>query len=64
MDDAVAIECIDRIGADNIMWSLDFPHAEGVHGYAGQVAKSIYDALGHERAKKVLGGTAARLWGI
>jgi len=64
MDDLVAIECIDRIGADNIMWSLDFPHAEGVHGYAGQVAKSIYDALGHERAKKVLGGTAARLWGI
>ena len=64
MDDPVALDSIDRIGADNIMWSLDFPHAEGVHGYAGEIAKEIYERLGHERAKKVLGGNAAKLWKI
>jgi len=64
MDDPVAMRLIDLIGEDNVMWSLDFPHAEGVHGYAGKVAKSIYDTIGHDRAKKVLGGNAARVWGI
>lgn len=64
MDDPVAMRCIDLIGADNVLWSIDFPHAEGVHGYAGEVAKRIYDTLGHDDAKKVLGGNAARLWNI
>jgi predicted TIM-barrel fold metal-dependent hydrolase len=64
MDDPVAMQLIDRIGADNVMWSTDFPHAEGVHGYAGEIAKSIYDTIGHEKAKKVLGGNAARVWNI
>ena len=64
MSDPVALQCIDRIGEDNIMWSLDFPHAEGCHGYAGEVAQEIYETLGHDRAKKVLGGTAAKLWGL
>jgi predicted TIM-barrel fold metal-dependent hydrolase len=64
MDDPVALLLHEIIGADNMMWSLDYPHAEGVHGYAGEVAKRIYDALGHERAKKVLGGNAARVWGL
>jgi predicted TIM-barrel fold metal-dependent hydrolase len=62
MDDPIAMELIDRIGADNVMWSLDFPHPEGVHGFAGEIAKSIYDTIGHEKAKKVLGGNAASLY--
>jgi predicted TIM-barrel fold metal-dependent hydrolase len=64
MDDPVGIELINRIGADNVMWSLDFPHPESVYGFAGEVAKSIYDKLGHEKAKKVLGGNAAKLYGL
>lgn len=64
MKDPVGLGMLDYIGEDNVMWSLDYPHAEGVHGYAGEVAKEIYDSLGHERAKKVLGGNAAKLWGI
>jgi len=64
MEDPVALRLVDIIGADNMMWSLDYPHAEGVHGYAGEVAKNIYETLGHEDAKKVLGGNAARVWGL
>lgn len=64
MYDPAAIRCIDMIGEDNIMWSLDYPHAEGCYGYAGKVTKEIYDELGHERAAKVLGGTAAKVWDI
>jgi predicted TIM-barrel fold metal-dependent hydrolase len=62
MTDPIALELVDRIGADNMLWSTDFPHSEGVFGYAGEIAKSIYDKVGHEKASKILGGNAARLW--
>jgi predicted TIM-barrel fold metal-dependent hydrolase len=64
MDDPVGVELMGRIGADNAMWSIDFPHPESVYGFAGQVAKSVYDALGHDDAKKVLGGNAIRTYGF
>ncbi len=64
MDDPIGIELMDRIGADNTMWSLDYPHPESVYGFAGQVAKSIYDKVGHDKAKKILGGNAIRLYGF
>jgi predicted TIM-barrel fold metal-dependent hydrolase len=64
MYDPAAMACIDLIGADKIMWSLDYPHAEGCHGYSSDVARGIYETIGHDRAKMVLGGTAAKLWGI
>jgi predicted TIM-barrel fold metal-dependent hydrolase len=62
MLDPVGVELTDRIGADNMLWSTDYPHAEGVFGLAGDVAKSIYDTVGHEKAAKILGGNAAKLW--
>jgi predicted TIM-barrel fold metal-dependent hydrolase len=62
MMDPVALDQVDRIGADNMLWSTDFPHSEGVFGYAGSVAKDIYEKVGHEKAAKILGGNAARLW--
>jgi predicted TIM-barrel fold metal-dependent hydrolase len=62
MADPVALELVERIGADNMLWSTDYPHSEGVFGYAGEVAKEIYDKVGHDHAAKILGGNAAKLW--
>lgn len=64
MDDPVGIELIRHMGVHTAMWSVDYPHPESVYGYASDVAKSVYDALGHEDAKMVLGGTAARLYNL
>ncbi len=64
MDDPIGIELMDRIGADNVMWSIDYPHPESAYGRCGEIAKHIYDTLGHEKAKKVLGGNAAALYQI
>jgi predicted TIM-barrel fold metal-dependent hydrolase len=64
MDDPVGIEAMHRIGANNAMWSIDYPHPESVYGFCGEITKSIYDALGHEAAKKVLGGNAARVYNL
>ncbi|MEO6717700.1 MAG: amidohydrolase family protein [Novosphingobium sp.] len=62
MDDPLALRLVDVIGADNMMWSIDYPHPESVYGYTGEITKSIYDAVGHDDARKILGGTAARLY--
>jgi len=64
MVDPIGLKIIDDIGVDNVMWSNDYPHAEGTWGYSGEVAEGIWNHLGAEKATKVLGATAARLWGI
>ena len=64
MDDPVGVQCMNWIGADNAMWSIDYPHPESTYGHSGDVAKSVYDALGPEDAAKVLGGNAARIYGL
>ena len=64
MDDPIGVKLMDDIGADNVMWAIDDPHPESIYGYAASVAKSVYDAVGQEKAEKVLGGTAAKLYGF
>ena len=64
MDDPVGIKLIDDMGADHILWSLDYPHPEGVLGESVAIMKSFFDKLPEEQAKMVVGGNAARIWGI
>jgi predicted TIM-barrel fold metal-dependent hydrolase len=64
MDDPCGIELIDRMGADHAMWSLDYPHPEGVLGEAVALMKGYFETLGPEKAKLLVGGNAARVWGI
>lgn len=64
MYDPLAMEAIDRIGADNVMWSTDYPHAEGTLGYSGEIAREIWETVGPKKAQKILGGNAAKVWGI
>lgn len=64
MDDPLALRLADVIGADRIMWSIDYPHPESVYGYTGDITRQIYETLGHDDAKKVLGGTAAKLYNL
>lgn len=64
MDDPVALEMVDRIGAENMLWSVDYPHPESVLGESLDIVRSIFDTVGAVRAKAITGGNAARLWGI
>lgn len=48
----------------NLLWSCDYPHAEGVFGNSRGEIRHIFDTLGAERARDVVGGTAGRLWGL
>ena len=64
MDDPVALAMVDHIGAENIMWSVDYPHPESVLGESCEIVKEIFDTVGEERAKKIVGGNAAKIWGL
>ena len=64
MYDPCALRLADVIGVDNLIWSTDYPHNEGVYGFAGEIAEDIWKQLGPDAAAKVLGGNAARMWNI
>ena len=58
------VPLVDLIGEDNMMWGSDYPHAEGTWGFSNQIMQQMWDALGPVAGAKVLGGNAAKLWGI
>jgi predicted TIM-barrel fold metal-dependent hydrolase len=64
MVDPAGLALIDRIGVDNAMWASDYPHSEGTRGYTRSSVAAVFDALGEEDAKKVVGGNAAKLFGF
>jgi predicted TIM-barrel fold metal-dependent hydrolase len=64
MDDKVALELVDRIGADKIMWSVDYPHPESVLGESMAIMQDIFETVGEEKARLIVGENAAKVWGI
>ena len=64
MDDTTAYREVDRIGADKIMWSVDYPHPEGTLGYGRRVLKEIYDSVSEADARKIVGQNAVDVWGL
>ena len=64
MEDPVAMEQLHRIGADRVLWSVDYPHPEGVLGESCRIVKEIFDTAGTEAGRKIVGGNAAKIWGI
>jgi predicted TIM-barrel fold metal-dependent hydrolase len=64
MVDPLGLDLIDRIGADKVMWSTDFPHNESTYGYTGESLTSVVDAVGPEQATAIVGTNAKRFLGI
>src|SRR5207253_9143057 len=64
MDDPPLLKLIDDIGVDNVLWSTDYPHVESVLGESGEIMRRIFETLGEEKAKKIVGGNAARVWRV
>jgi predicted TIM-barrel fold metal-dependent hydrolase len=64
MDDPLALREAAQIGVQNILWSTDYPHPEGILGEEMSVLKTVYDTLGTEQARLVAGGNAVRIFGL
>jgi len=63
-NDLFGLRNLDYIGADNVMWSNDYPHSEGAFGQARTSIEAVLDAVPADQARKVLGGTAIELYGL
>ena len=63
-DDPVALDHIERIGADRLMWGNDYPHDEGTFLRSAKPIAEIRARLDRDDAHKVLSGNAARLYGF
>jgi uncharacterized protein len=54
----------DLAGEDNLIWASDFPHSDAKYpGVVDELLESIH-AMPAERARKLLGANAARIYGI
>jgi predicted TIM-barrel fold metal-dependent hydrolase len=60
MVDPLGLTMIDRLGADKIMWSSDYPHMESSFGYSRNSLNYVAKTVGLERAPAVVGGNIAR----
>ena len=61
-NDLLGLRNLDHIGADNVMWSNDYPHSEGGFGYGAASIQSVIDATSPEQARRIVGGTAIDLY--
>ncbi|AMK19573.1 MULTISPECIES: amidohydrolase family protein [Sphingobium] len=62
MSDYAGLKLLDIIGADRVMWSVDYPHNEGTFGYTQDVVRDILDVASPDEAKLILGGTANEVY--
>ena len=57
-------ELVDYLGADHIMWGNDYPHEEGTAPDSKLAIRWALHARPEEDCRKILGGTAASLYGF
>ncbi|MBY0401520.1 amidohydrolase [Myxococcota bacterium] len=63
MDDTSAAQRYE-IGVDKLMWGSDYPHIEGTWPHTAEKLKRAFANVPRDEAAKMLGGTAARVYGF
>jgi predicted TIM-barrel fold metal-dependent hydrolase len=64
MLDPLGLSLLDRIGADKVMWSTDFPHNESTYGYSNESLASVVETVGVEKAVAIVRDNAKHFLGI
>ena len=62
--DPVGMKLLTECGPDRVMWSNDYPHPESAFGFGWSSIEAVVDATNESDAKKILGGTALRLFDL
>lgn len=62
MHDPAGMRLLDIVGADRVMWSQDYPHAEGGLGWCWDSIKAVLEVTTPDEARMILGGTAMKLF--
>jgi predicted TIM-barrel fold metal-dependent hydrolase len=55
---------IPEIGEDNVMWAADYPHGDGTFPHSQKIIEKMFGNAPAEMRRKVLGGNAARIYGL
>jgi predicted TIM-barrel fold metal-dependent hydrolase len=64
INEPVFLSELHRYGADNIMWSSDYPHTAAIWPRSQQFIKETFDGLREEDRRKIVHDTAARVYRI
>ena len=63
-DDAAGLAAIERIGADQVTFETDYPHADGTWPHSKAVAERLFADLDDDIVHKIVRGNTIRLFGI
>ena len=63
-EDGLGIRLRDVIGVDNLMWGSDYPHAESTFPRSREILEEILTDCTEEEKAKIVGGNAARVYGL
>ncbi|HEX3824812.1 MAG TPA: amidohydrolase family protein [Mycobacteriales bacterium] len=64
LEDQVAIDTLEYLGEDNLMWSNDWPHDEGTFLESQMIIKELVGHLPSTTQKKLLRDNAASLYSL
>jgi predicted TIM-barrel fold metal-dependent hydrolase len=64
MVDPLGLELIDRIGVNRVMWSSDYPHNESTFGYSEKSLAAVVQAVGPEKAARIVSGNIKEFLGV
>ncbi len=62
--DPIFINSLDRFGADNIMWSSDYPHRAATWPRSREFVSDTFGSLDEVTRRKIVHDTAARVYGL
>jgi predicted TIM-barrel fold metal-dependent hydrolase len=63
-EDDIGIRLRDVIGVDSLMWGSDYPHSESTFPKSREILDRILEGVPQEEKNKIVGSTAARLYGF
>ncbi|GIX47293.1 MAG: amidohydrolase [Candidatus Tectimicrobiota bacterium] len=64
MDDPVGTFTVALVGADNFMWSSDYPHQASTWPHSREVIARDFKDLGEEETRKIVHDNCAELYGF
>ena len=63
-EDVLGVELRHRIGVENLMWATDYPHPDSTWPHSQQVIDTHFHEVPIEEARLMIGGNAARTYGL
>ncbi|MFJ3776115.1 amidohydrolase family protein [Streptomyces sp. NPDC090075] len=64
MVDPLGLRQLDDIGVDRVMWAADYPHNESTFGYSEKSIGMVVDAVGPEKAARIVSGNIKEYLGL